>query len=81
MKIIVKSNDEPNCWLPIPSGLVLNRFTAGLAPKFLKKHGIDITKEQATRIIDELKRFRRSHPDWVLVEVESSDGDYVKIKL
>ncbi len=28
-----------------------------------------------------LNRYRRSHPEWVLVEVESADGDYVKIKL
>lgn len=81
MKIVVKSNDEPNLWLPIPSGLVLNRFTAKFVSKHLKKYGFDITKEQAIRIIDELNRFRRSHPDWVFVEVQSSDGDYVEIKL
>ena len=81
MKIVVKNNDEPNLWLPIPSGLVLNHFTANLASKQLKNSGFDITKEQAIRIIDELNRYRRSHPDWVLVEVQSSDGDYVKIKL
>jgi len=28
-----------------------------------------------------LNRYRRSHKDWVLVEVESIDGTFVKIKL
>ena len=81
MKIVVKSNEGPNIWLPIPSGLVLNRFTAGFAPKYLKEHGLDITKEQAITFIKELNRYRRKHSEWVLAEVHSSDGEYVKIKL
>ena len=43
MKIVVKSNEGPNIWLPIPSGLVLNRFVAGFAPKYLQGYGLDIT--------------------------------------
>lgn len=81
MKIVVKSDDGPNIWLPIPSGLILNRFAAGVAPKYLKEYGIDITKEQAVAFIKELNRYRRKHPEWVLVEVQSSSGEYVKVKL
>ena len=81
MKIVVKSNEGPNIRLPIPSGLVLNRFLAGFAPKYLKEYGLDITKEQAITFIKELNRYRRKHPEWVLVEVQSSDGEYVLIKL
>lgn len=81
MKIVVKSNEGTNIRLPIPSGLVLNRFAAGFAPKYLKEYGIDITKEQAINFVKELNRYRRRHPEWVLVEVQSSDGEYVKIKL
>jgi len=81
MRVVVKSNKGPNIWLPIPSGLVLNRFVAGIAPRYLKDHGINITKEQAITFVVALNRYRRKHPDWVLVEVQSSDGDYVKIKL
>ena len=81
MRIVVKSSEGPNLWLPFPSGLVLNRFVAGLAPKYLKQHGLNITKEQAIFFVKELNRYRRKHPEWVLVEVQSSDGEYVKIKL
>ena len=81
MKIVVKSNEGSNIRLPIPSGLVLNRFTAGFAPKYLKEYGIDITQEQAVTFIKELNRYRRKHPEWVLAEVQSSSGEYVKVKL
>ena len=81
MRIVVKSPEGPNLWLPLPSCLLLNRFVAGFAPKYLKPQGIDITKEQAVAFVKELNRYRRKHPEWVLVEVKSSDGDYVKIKL
>lgn len=81
MKIVVKSNDGPNIRLPIPSGLVLNRFVAGFAPQYLKEYGIDISKEQAVTFIKELNRYRRKHPEWVLVEAQTSNGEYVKVKL
>lgn len=81
MKIVVTSSEGPNIRLPIPSGLVLNRFVAGAAPKYLKEYGLDITKEQAIAFIKVLNQFRRKHPEWVLVEVESSGGEYVKITL
>lgn len=81
MKIVVKSKDGPNLWLPIPTGLVLNRFAAGVVRDFMKEFGLAITKEQAIRFIKELKRYRRMHPQWVLVEAQSSDGEYIRIKL
>lgn len=81
MKIVVKSNEGPNIWLPIPSGLVLNRFVAGFVPKYLKGYGLDITKEQAILFVKALNQYRRIHPEWVLAEVQSSDGEYVKVKL
>ena len=81
MKIVVKSNEGLNIWLPIPTGLVLNRFVAGFAPKYLKEYGIDITKEQAILFVKALNQYRRKHPEWVSAEVQSSDGEYVKVKL
>ena len=81
MKIVVTTKEGPNIRLPIPSGLVLNRFVAGFAPKYLKEYGIDISKEQAVVFVKALNRYRRKHPEWVLVEVESSNGEYVKVQL
>ena len=81
MKIVVKSNEGPNIWLPIPSGLVLNRFVGGFAPHYLKEYGLDITKEQAIIFVKALNQYRHKHPEWVLAEVESSGGESVKVKL
>ena len=81
MKVVVTTNEGPNIRLPIPSELVLNRFVAGFAPKYLKEYGIDITKEQAVLFVKALNQYRRKHPEWVLAEVQSSDGEYVKVKL
>ena len=81
MRIVVKCNGGPIFRLPIPSGIVLNRFAAGVACKHLKEQGLDITKAQAVAFIKELNRYRRKHPEWVLVEVQASDGTYVKIQL
>ena len=81
MRVVVKSNEGPNIRLLFPTRLVLNRFSAGFIPRYLKDYGIDITKEQAITFIKALNQYRRKHLDWILVEVQSSDGEYVKIKL
>ena len=81
MKILIESNERFNIRLPIPSGFVLNRISAGFVQEFLKEIGLDVTKEQAIVFIKELKRYRRQHPEWVLAEIQSSDGEYVRIKL
>ena len=81
MKIVAKTNEGTNISLPIPTGLILNRFAAGFAPKYLKEYGLNITKEQAVTFVKELNRYRRKHRDWVLVEVQSAGGECIKIKL
>ncbi len=82
MRIIVKESEGKNIRLLLPTGMVLNRLTAGLISKALVERAkMDLSTGQMMRLMRELKRFKRKHPDWVLVEVQSSDGDYVKIKL
>lgn len=81
MKIIAKGARGPNIRLPIPSGLVFNRFTAGFVHKYLNEHGLTITKVQAITLIKALNQYRRQHPEWVLVEAESAKGDCVTIQL
>lgn len=81
MKIVVVNPPNKDIRLTIPTGLVLNRLTAAVAPKCLRNSGVSITGKQAAAFVRELNRFRRAHPEWVLVEVQSANGEYVKVKL
>ena len=80
MKITVRS-DEVNLRIPIPTGLVFNDLTAALVPKFMEQNGVTITAKQARKFIRAMRKFKRRHRDWTLVEVQSAEGDYVEIKL
>ena len=39
------------------------------------------TPEQMVRFFRTARQYKRKHPDWVMVEVKSSEGDYVYVKL
>lgn len=79
MKISVKG--DPNINLAIPSGLVLNSLTASLLPIYLRKYDVHIPAAQARKFVRALNRYRKAHPEWVLVEVLSSQGETVCIRL
>ena len=40
-----------------------------------------MTREEAVMQMNLLNQYRRQHRDWILVEVESADGDYVQIRV
>lgn len=80
MKIIAKGDDH-NVHLRIPTGLAFNRFTAAAISKGAGKYGVKISPHQARILVKALKEYRRTHPDWVLAEVYSADGEYVLVKL
>ncbi len=81
MKITVRGSQGTNIFIPIPSWLVFNRFSAGYLAKTVSGKGLRMDKAQARAIIRALNRYRRKHKAWVLVEVMSADGDYIEIKL
>ena len=80
MRITVRSGDF-KLRIPFPAGLVFNDLTAALVPKIMEQNGMTITTKQARKLIRAMKKYKRRHRDWVLVEVQSADGDYVEIKL
>lgn len=79
MKISVYGNQKIN--IAIPSGLVLNPLTASILPIYLRKYDVRITGAQARKFVRVLNRYRRANPEWSLVEVLSSTGDGVRIRL
>ncbi len=81
MVIRVRSKDGPNLFIPLPTGLFCSRLTAGIAARAASKSGVSITPEQMTALFRSVRRYKRLHPDWVLAEVQSADGDYVYVRL
>lgn len=79
MKISVKGDREIE--LVLPSRLVLNPLSASLLPKLLKEHGVSVSGAQARALFKALNHCRRTHPEWVLVQVQSARGEEVLIRL
>ena len=80
MKIAIKW-DKTKLVLRFPTGLVLNRLTAGFGCRMLKKEGITLTRKQAILFIKELKKYKKTHRDWNLVEITEDTGNHVIIKI
>ena len=81
MIVKVRAKDGPNLTIPIPTGLFCNRLTVGFAAKMMEQNGITATPAQMMKLFRTIRRYKRKHPDWVLTEVRSSNGDYVYVKL
>lgn len=64
-----------------PSGLVLNRVTLGMLRRRLKKESVHISQKQLLLCAKEIKRYKKDHSDWNLVEVFTKEGKAIKIKI
>lgn len=80
MKISIKS-DDLKFTLRLPTGLILNRLTAGIVCRKLKKEGIHLTRKQTVLFIKELKKYKKKHRDWNLVEASENDTNSIVIKI
>jgi len=81
MRIIVRTEKGPNINFALPSGLIFNQMTTLIAPRFLKKHGVSLTRQQCARLIHALNDFRRHNRDWVFVKVDTAEGEHIEIRL
>ena len=59
----------------------MNRFTLGIIRRKLKKEGIRLTRNQTLLFIKAIRRYKKSHADWNLVEVDSKNGDTVTVRI
>lgn len=80
MRIIVEEENY-NIRLSLPTGLFLNRCTAGIASREAGKYGVRISPRQMRLLFQAIKDYRKTHPDWVLAEVKGTKGEYVYVKL
>lgn len=67
--------------LRLPTALALNGLTAMVFAPKLRAQGYDISAAQLCVFFREIRRYRRAHPEWDLVEVLSDDREMVRIRL
>lgn len=67
--------------LRLPTALALNGLTAMVFAPKLRQQGHDISAAQLRVFFREIRRYRRTHPEWDLVEVLSDGAEMVRIRL
>ena len=84
MRILVK-DDEHTIQLWLPTALIFSSLTAEIAAhsmrKYVKDPRVSLTSWQLRAIFAEMRRIKHSHGRWELVDVQSADGEKVKIIL
>lgn len=83
MKIQI-TNQARTFTIPFPTALVFNKASARIGSHYIRRYAPDtaqIPPEALEVLFGELRRIRKKHGNWDLVEVCSSDGEYVKITL
>jgi len=86
MRIEIKSAGKKAIKLRIPTALLFNNLTAKIALESLKEHikveeNPSLSPEDIKLIIKELRRMKEKYPKLQLVDIESAEGDIVKIIL
>ena len=85
MKITIKSPEEKTIRLVFPTRMLFNRFSAKIGIKTINKYiscdNIKVSSHDLRRLAKEINRIKHKYPNLVIVDVESSDGHMVQIKL
>ena len=84
MRIHLKSGDQ-NIRMVFPTGLIFSKAVAWLGVRYGLRYAGDsmknLTAEQIDLLFAEFRRIKKKYGRWELVDVESSNGDLVKIIL
>lgn len=83
MKIVIKGPGHRTLRILLPTRLVFNRPAIALWYAFGRESAaaLPCTKTQLFALIKTFYGCRRRFPNWTLVEVTSSGGEYVKVSL
>ena len=79
MRIHIRA-DGKKLNLIFPTALVFNRLTASFISK-QTENPATITAARLTKLFRTVRQYKKTHPSFLLVEVQSADGDIVIIKL
>ncbi len=82
--MLIKINtDECKFTLPLPNRLFLNNFVARIVAKFINKSNLQfqLSESQLSLFCSELRRSKKALKNLPLVDVSSSTGERVIIRL
>jgi len=83
MRIRVQGNDC-NVRLTLPTALLCNRFVLRHAFGSIRMGNMKtggLSRRQVKALFSEIRRIKKKHGSWTLVEVHSADGDQVVVQL
>jgi len=83
MKIKVRS-DAQNFTLLLPTRLIFSKTILKFGLRVGKKYSDqvpDIPPEAVNALCNEIRRIKKTHGSWELVDVQSGDGEHVQIIL
>ena len=85
MKIYIHEpkEEEKDINLTIPNGVIFNKLGSMIAGRVIEENTQEntITKEQLKRLMKEIKRYVKQFGHFDLVDIETSDGEIIKITL
>ena len=86
MQIKIKAKDEnKNINILLPTSLVFSNLSAIIAHKAItnkvEKEQFSISRKDLARLMWMLRSFKKKYGKLELVDIESSDGDIIKISL
>lgn len=79
MRIEITKPNGTHVRIAFSTALLCNRFSAFWIRRSLKKQGVHLTKKQTAAFLKALKKYRKEHTDWKLVEVHTADSEHVEI--
>lgn len=84
MKVQIKESGR-EFTIFLPNGLIFNDVTLWIAGKAVRKHAPEalsgISPEAIERLFAELKRIQKKYGTWELVEIQSTNGEQIRITL
>ena len=81
MKISVIEKGKSGFGLQFPTGLLLNRLTAGIIARKLRKQGMQVSGKNVYGFAKAVRTYRKDNPQWQLVEIQDTKGARIQIKL
>lgn len=81
MRIRISGAPSGGFSLRLPTGLLLNGLTAPLLARKLRKQGIELSAKSLRMLFRAVKAYKKAHPQWSIVKVESTRGERVDIRL